>query len=95
MRLETLGRGARAVIARLDEPASLRGALADVAVVINAMGPYAYDPAPLLDACAAAGAHYVDLASEPDFLAAVHAWGGRREVRIAICPTPTLLLRIP
>jgi hypothetical protein len=74
------------VVARLDEPASLRCALSGVAVVINAMGPYAYDPAPLLDACAAAGAHYVDLASEPEFLAAVQAWGGRRDARIAICP---------
>src|SRR5262249_8089371 len=78
--------GAQAVVARLDEPASLCGALSDVAVVINAMGPYAYAPAPLLDACATAGAHYVDLASEPEFLAAVHAWGERREARIAICP---------
>src|SRR5262245_50548664 len=84
--MENFGPGARAVIARLDEPASLRGALVDIAAVINAMGPYAYDPAPLLDACAAAGAHYVDLASEPDFLAAVHAWGERRDARIATCP---------
>src|SRR5262245_50455700 len=84
--MENFGPGARAVIARLDEPASLRGALSDVAVVINAVGPYAYDPAPLLDACAAAGAHYVDLASEPEFLAAVHAWGERRDARIAIYP---------
>jgi hypothetical protein len=81
-----LGPGARAVIARLDEPASLRAALSGVAVAINAMGPYAYDPGPVLDACLAAGAHYVDLASEPDFLAAVRSWGGRREARIAICP---------
>jgi hypothetical protein len=55
-------------------------------VVINAMGPYAYDPAPLLDACAAAGAHYIDLASEPEFLAAVHSWGQHHQARIAICP---------
>src|SRR4051794_7348999 len=49
--MEDVGAGAPVVIARLEEPASLRGALSDVAVVINAMGPYAYDPAPLLDAC--------------------------------------------
>jgi hypothetical protein len=84
--MASFGPGAQAVIARLDEPATLRDALSDVAVVINAMGPYAYDPAPLLDACAAAGAHYVDLASEPDFLDAVHSWGERHEARIAICP---------
>jgi hypothetical protein len=74
------------VVARLDDPASLRAAMSDVAVVINAIGPYVYDPVPLLDACAAADAHYVDLASEPEFLAAVTAWGGRRETRIAVCP---------
>jgi hypothetical protein len=84
--LANLGPDAPVVVARLDEPASLRGALSGVAVVINAAGPYAYDPAPLLDACAAAGAHYVDLASEPEFLAAVRAWAGRREARIALCP---------
>jgi hypothetical protein len=81
-----LGPDAQAVIARLDEPASLRAAMSDVTVVINAIGPYAYDPGPLLDACDAAGAHYVDLASEPEFLAAVHSWTERREARIAICP---------
>jgi hypothetical protein len=82
----SFGPGAQAVIARLDEPATLRDALADVAVVINAMGPYAYDPAPLLDTCAAAGAHYVDLASEPAFLAAAHSWAYRHEARITLCP---------
>jgi hypothetical protein len=84
--MDNFDHGAQAVIALLDEPASLRGAMSGVAVVINAMGPYVYAPAPLLDACAAAGAHYVDMASEPEFLAAVHAWGQRREARIAICP---------
>src|SRR5262249_35058546 len=30
--------------------------------------------------------HYVDLASEPDFLTAVSVWGERRGPRIALCP---------
>jgi hypothetical protein len=80
------GPGAPVVIARLDEPASLRAAMSGVAAVINAVGPYAYDPAPLLDACAAAGAHYIDLASEPEFLAAVQSWAGGRQAGIATCP---------
>jgi short subunit dehydrogenase-like uncharacterized protein len=84
--MENFGAGASVVIARLEEPATLRDALADVAVVINAMGPYAYDPAPLLDASAAAGTHYIDLASEPEFLAAVQSWGERHQARTA---TPT------
>jgi hypothetical protein len=40
----------------------------------------------VLDACAATGAHYIDLASEPGFLAAIHAWGERRQSPIALCP---------
>jgi hypothetical protein len=84
--MEPFGPEAPVVLARLDEPATLRHALADVAVVINAMGPYTYDPAPVLDACAAAGAHYIDLASEPEFLAAVQTWSERRPARIALCP---------
>lgn len=77
---------AQTVVARLDDPASLRAALDGVAVVINAIGPYAYDPEPLLDACAEAGAHYVDLASEPEFLTAVHSWSTRQPAAIAVCP---------
>jgi len=84
--MNDFGPGAHVAIARLDEPNSLRGALSEVVVVNNAIGPYAYDPVPLLDACAAAGAHYVDLASESEFLAAVHSWREHRETRIAICP---------
>jgi hypothetical protein len=38
--MENFGPGASVVIARLEEPATLRDALAGVAVVINAMGPY-------------------------------------------------------
>jgi hypothetical protein len=83
---ESFGPGAPVVVVRLEEPATLRDALADVGVVINAVGPYAYDPAPVLDACAAAGAHYIDLASEPGFLAAVHSWDERRLASIALCP---------
>jgi hypothetical protein len=84
--IKDLAPGAKAVIARLDDIASLRTAMSDVKVVINAIGPYAYAPAPILDACMEAGAHYVDLASEPEFLAAVHSWVERRETRIAVCP---------
>jgi hypothetical protein len=81
----TFGTGSDVVVARLDDPASLAQAMAGAAAVINAVGPYVYAPAPLLDACAAAGAHYIDLASEPDYLAAVRAWGEQRQAGIAIC----------
>lgn len=64
-----LGAGARSV--DLLDAASLARGLEGVGVVVNAVGPYRYDPAPLLRACAFAGAHYVDLAEAPAFLAAV------------------------
>jgi hypothetical protein len=56
-----------------------------VAVVINAIGPFVYDPAPLLGLCEAAGADYVDLAGEPAFLTAVGSWCRRPGVSIAVC----------
>jgi hypothetical protein len=46
------------------EERSLAPALRDVALVVNAVGPYQYDPAPLLRACVAARAHLVDLADD-------------------------------
>lgn len=53
------------------DEASLAPALGGVALVVNAVGPYLYDPGPLLRACVAAGAHYVDLAEDLAWLAAV------------------------
>jgi NAD(P)-dependent dehydrogenase (short-subunit alcohol dehydrogenase family) len=50
---------------------SLAPALEGVALVVNAVGPYRYDPGPLLRACVAARAHYVDLAEDLVWLAAV------------------------
>jgi hypothetical protein len=57
----------------LHDPASLRAALAGVAAVINAVGPFDYDPAPLVGACLEAGCHYVDIAETPAFLDRVEA----------------------
>src|SRR5205807_3186622 len=45
--------------------------LAGADAVINAVGPFDYDPRPLVTACLAAGCHYVDIAETPDFIAAV------------------------
>ena len=38
---------------------------------MNVVGPYGWDPEALLEACVGAGCHYVDLAEDPGFLAAV------------------------
>jgi hypothetical protein len=61
----------------IHDAGSLRRALADVQAVINAVGPFEYDPAALLRGCAEAGCHYVDIAETPPFIAAVERLAGR------------------
>lgn len=70
-RAAALGQGARRADVR--DAASLEAALRGVDLVVNAAGPYAYDPRPLVQACVAARAHYLDLAEDASFLAAVRA----------------------
>lgn len=50
---------------------SLAPALRDVALVVNAVGPYLYDPAPLVRACVRARAHLTDLAEDLAWFAAL------------------------
>ena len=64
-----LGPGARAADVR--DRASLARALEGVDLVVNAVGPYAYDPTPLVEACVGAAAAYVDLAEDPRFCEAL------------------------
>jgi hypothetical protein len=59
--------------ADLRDEASLRAALAGVAVAIDAAGPYDYDPSPLLRAAGAAGCALIDLADRAGYLEAVEA----------------------
>jgi hypothetical protein len=61
---------------------SVRRALAGVQVAINAVGPFEYDPAPLLRGCAEAGCHYVDLAETPAFIAAVERLAAAQPVAV-------------
>src|SRR5262249_35249739 len=55
----------------IHDPESLRRGLAGIDAVINSVGPFDYDPRPLVTACVTAGCHYVDIAETPDFIAAV------------------------
>ena len=66
-----LGAGARRV--EVSDPATVLPALEGVDVLVNAVGPYRYDPAPLVRACVESGTHYVDLAESPEFLARARA----------------------
>jgi hypothetical protein len=71
-------------------------ALDGVDVLVNAVGPYAYDPDPVLDACLKRGVHYVDLAECDDFLRAVRrhcrSWEGTVRV-VPGCSTIPGLVR--
>ncbi len=60
----------------MHDPQSLRKALVGVRAVVNAVGPYDYDPAPVVTACVAAGCAYVDLAEAPAFIAAARRAAG-------------------
>jgi short subunit dehydrogenase-like uncharacterized protein len=48
----------------LDDPRAMDGALEDAAVLLNCAGPFQATVAPLADACARTGTHYLDLAGE-------------------------------
>jgi hypothetical protein len=43
--------------------------LEDVDVLINCVGPFTYDPKPLIDACVSQRVHYLDLAESNDWIA--------------------------
>ncbi|HVH05545.1 MAG TPA: saccharopine dehydrogenase NADP-binding domain-containing protein [Myxococcota bacterium] len=64
-----LGADARAVDVR--DGVSLAHALRGVGLVVNAVGPYRYDPTPLVAACIGARAHCLDLAEDPAYFAAL------------------------
>lgn len=67
----------------MSDAESLNAVLADIDLLVNAVGPYCYDPAPVVGACREAHCHYLDLAEDPAFIAAVEAAGQDAEVCVA------------
>jgi short subunit dehydrogenase-like uncharacterized protein len=63
--------GCEARVAGLDDAAQRMAALDGAAVVLNAAGPFAATSTPLVDACLARGAHYLDISGEVPALAAL------------------------
>ena len=57
----------------LDEPAQARAGLDGVGTVLNLAGPFSATAAPMIDACRAVGAHYVDVTGEAAVLEAAAA----------------------
>jgi short subunit dehydrogenase-like uncharacterized protein len=68
---DNLGLEARPI--SLDNTTKLREALADVAVVIHAAGPFIFTATPMADACIATGTHYLDITGEIEVFEAMAA----------------------
>jgi short subunit dehydrogenase-like uncharacterized protein len=72
---------------RLDDPAALSAALAEVDLVLNAAGPFLHTAAPLATACLAAGVHYLDIGNELQVFAALYDLDQRaRQAGVAVIP---------
>jgi short subunit dehydrogenase-like uncharacterized protein len=56
------------ILADLGDPASLEAMAARATVVLNLVGPYTLHARPVIEACVAAGTHYVDLTGEIPFV---------------------------
>jgi hypothetical protein len=79
---------------------SLPRVLADVDALVNAVGPFEYDPTPLVAACLDAGCHYIDIAETAGFLLAVERAardrraGGRPACVVSGCSTIPGLVQV-
>lgn len=65
--------GFEARVFGLDDPARVAENLAGVSAVLLAAGPFSQTSAPVLEACLAAGIHYLDVTGELAIYAACHA----------------------
>lgn len=75
--------------AEVRDEAGLRALLSGVDLVVNAVGPYTYDPVALLRACIDARCHYTDLAEDLGFLARVERLARARDAgRAGVCVIP-------
>jgi short subunit dehydrogenase-like uncharacterized protein len=71
----------------LDDPDALSGALGEIALVLNAAGPFLHTAAPLAEACLDAGVHYLDISNELQVFLALYDLDSRaRRAGIAIVP---------
>lgn len=81
------GRGLVGRVFDLRDPATVRDAIAGCRVVAHCAGPFADTSGPMLDACLAAGVHYVDITGEIDvFEAALRRDDEARAAGIVVCP---------
>lgn len=75
----------------LDDPQALGAGLAGITVVLHAAGPFLSTAMPMLDACLASGAHYLDLGGEWRVIEALMARDAEaRAAGIAVLPGTAL-----
>lgn len=71
----------------LGDPEALRGGLDGMGLVLHCAGPFSATCAPMLEACLATGAHYLDITGEIDVFAYCHAQDARARARgIVVLP---------
>ncbi len=71
----------------LNDSAAALAALEDIAVVANCAGPFSATAAPMIEACIASGAHYVDITGEISVFEYAHGLDEvARTAGVAICP---------
>jgi short subunit dehydrogenase-like uncharacterized protein len=71
----------------LGDPQALRAAVADCDVVAHCAGPFSATSGPMVDACLAAGADYVDVTGEIDVFEAVRGRDAEaRAAGVVLCP---------
>jgi short subunit dehydrogenase-like uncharacterized protein len=74
-------------VASLDDPVGLDRALRDVALLLNAAGPFSRTASPLVNACLRSGTDYLDVTGELDVLDALSRRGAEARARgIMILP---------
>lgn len=86
--------GRTAARADVADAASIARLLAPAALLVNCVGPFHYDPAPLVGACVAARAHYCDLADDVAFAERVRAAAdahGAQEAGVCVIPGASTL----
>jgi short subunit dehydrogenase-like uncharacterized protein len=73
--IESLGKelGLRARVILLDDPATIADNLAGIDLVLNCAGPFSQTAAPLMAACLARRAHYLDITGEIEVFERAHA----------------------
>ena len=87
--LEALGRelGLETRVAPVDSPSALATALGGMSLVLNCAGPFSATARPMLAACLAAGAHYLDITGEVAvFELAAGLDAEARRAGIVLCP---------